>query len=282
MPPWSGALPGSPPLSRRSDVSSTANPGSPPMLNKVPEVTAIFWIIKVLSTTVGETGADYLAVHIGLGATVTAAIMACLLVVALVLQLRARAYVPWIYWLTVVLVSVVGTQITDLLTDKLEISLYLSTAAFACTLAAIFAIWYGVERTLSIHSIVTTRRELFYWAAILFTFALGTAAGDLATEALGLGFQLGVVVFGALIALVALAYFGGANPVLTFWIAYVLTRPLGASLGDLLSQAQTYGGIGLGTVVTSAVFLTVIIVLVAFLSLSVNGPRAAPKTAAER
>src|SRR5438552_1010764 len=207
MPPWSGALPGSPPLSRRSDVSSTANPGSPPMLNKVPEVTATFWIIKILSTTVGETGADYLAVHVGLGASVTTVIMVGFLLAALALQLRARSCVSWIYWLTVVLVSVVGTQITDLLTDKLEISLYLSTAVFAATLAATFAIWYGVEQTLSIHTIVTRRRELFYWWAILFTFALGTAAGDLATEALGLGFQLGVIAFGALIAVIALTYY---------------------------------------------------------------------------
>jgi uncharacterized membrane-anchored protein len=187
-------------------VPATANQRLPRLLNKVPQVTAIFWTIKILSTTVGETGADYLAVHVGLGATVTAAIMVCLLVVALILQLRARSYVPWSYWLTVVLVSVVGTQITDLLTDKLEISLYLSTAVFACALAATFAIWYGVEQTLSIHTIVTMRRELFYWAAILFTFALGTAAGDLATEALGLGFQLGVIVFGALIAVIAISY----------------------------------------------------------------------------
>jgi uncharacterized membrane-anchored protein len=171
-------------------------------------------------------------------------------------------------------VSVVGTQITDALTDGLNVSLYLSTSVFAVALAATFAVWYAVERTLSIHTIITTRRELFYWAAILLTFALGTAAGDLATEALQLGFQLGVIVFGALITIVALAYFRGANPVLTFWIAYVLTRPLGASLGDLLSQAQAYGGIGLGTIVTSAVFLTVIIVLVALLSLGVNVRRA--------
>src|SRR6202140_1974884 len=194
------------------------------LLNKVPAVTAIFWIIKILSTTVGETGADYLAVHVGLGAPETATIMVSFLVVALALQLRARSYVPWIYWLTVVLVSVVGTQITDLLTDKLEVSLYLSTAAFACALAVTFTIWYAAERTLSIHSIVTTRRELFYWLAILFTFALGTAAGDLATEALGLGFQIGVIVFGALIALIATAWHLGANPVLTFWLAYILTR----------------------------------------------------------
>lgn len=243
------------------------------MLNKVPEVTAIFWVIKILSTTVGETGADYLAVHVGLGASLTAICMTGLLVAALLLQLGRRAYVPWLYWLTVVLVSIVGTQLTDLLTDKLEISLYISTAAFACALAATFAIWYGAERTLSIHSIVTTRRELFYWTAILFTFALGTAAGDLATEALGLGFQLGVVAFGALIVAVAVAYFVGGNPVLTFWLAYILTRPLGASLGDLLSQAREYGGIGLGTIQTSIVFLTVIVGLVAWVTFEGDGAR---------
>jgi uncharacterized membrane-anchored protein len=234
--------------------------------NKVPEVTLIFWTIKLLSTTVGETGADYLAVQAGLGASLTAACMACLLVAALILQLRARRYVPWIYWLTVVLVSIVGTQITDLLTDKLEISLYVSTVVFACALAATFAIWFAVERTLSIRTIVTMRRELFYWAAILFTFALGTAAGDLATEAIGLGFQLGFIVFGVLIAAIAIFYSLDVNPVLTFWLAYILTRPLGASLGDLLSQSRNYGGAGLGTVHTSLAFLTVIIALVAWVT----------------
>ena len=236
------------------------------MLNKVPEVTSIFWIIKILSTTVGETGADYLAVHVGLGTNLTMACMASLLLAALVVQLRAPRYVPWIYWLTVVLVSIVGTQITDLLTDKLEISLYVSTAVFACALVVTFAIWYAAERTLSIRTIVTSRRELFYWAAILFTFALGTAAGDLATEALGLGFQLGVIAFGALIALIGVFYRLGVNPVLTFWLAYILTRPLGASLGDLLSQSRTYGGVGLGTIYTSLGFLTVIIALVAWVT----------------
>jgi uncharacterized membrane-anchored protein len=243
------------------------------MLNKVPEVTFAFWVIKIMSTTVGETGADYLAVHVGLGKAMTDGIMAILLIASLLLQLRSRQYVPWRYWLTVVLVSVVGTQITD----GLDVSLYLSTSVFAVALAVTFAIWYTIERTLSIHTIVTTRRELFYWAVILFTFALGTAAGDLATEALQLGFRLGVLVFGALLAAVALAYYRGANPILTFWIAYVLTRPLGASLGDLLSQAQTYGGIGLGTIVTSIVFLTIIVVLVTLLSFSANGPRGTPK-----
>jgi uncharacterized membrane-anchored protein len=242
------------------------------MLNKVPEVTLAFWVIKVMSTTVGETGADYLAVHVGLGTALTDGVMAALLVGALLLQLRTWRYVPWIYWLTVVLVSVVGTQITDALTDGLDVSLYLSTTLFALALAATFAIWYSLERTLSIHTIVTKRRELFYWAAILFTFALGTAAGDLATEALQLGFRLGVVIFGGLIALVTLAYYRGGNPILTFWVAYILTRPLGASLGDFLSQAKTYGGLGLGTVFTSATFLIVIVILVASLTTGATGP----------
>jgi len=233
------------------------------MLNKVPQVTLWFWLIKVLSTTVGETGADYLAVHAGLGPLLTGAAMTTLLIAAMVLQLRADRYVPWIYWLTVVLVSVVGTQITDALTDGLGVSLYLSTTVFAIALAGIFIAWYGKERTLSIRSIFTRRRELFYWAAILCTFALGTAAGDLATEALGLGFQVGVMVFGAIIACTAVAYYLGAGEVLTFWIAYIVTRPLGASLGDLLSQARQYGGLGFGSAVTSAIFLAVIVTLVA-------------------
>ncbi|MGC2415130.1 MAG: hypothetical protein WA459_20835 [Stellaceae bacterium] len=247
------------------------------MLNKVPEITLAFWVIKIMSTTVGETGADYLAVHVGLGTAITGGIMLLLLIAALIGQLLTRQYVPWIYWLTVVLVSVVGTQITDALTDGLEVSLYASTAAFSLVLAATFAIWYAVERTLSIDTIVTTRRELFYWAAILFTFALGTAAGDLATEALYLGFKVGVAAFGALIAAIAVAYYLGANAVLTFWLAYILTRPLGASLGDLLSQSQPNGGVGLGTVKTSIAFLVIITSLVAYLSIGPNA-RSRPGT----
>lgn len=247
-------------------------------LNKVPQVTLAFWAIKIMSTTVGETGADYLAVHAGLGTAVTDAITLTLLVAALTLQMRMSRYVPWIYWLTVVLVSVVGTQITDALTDGMGVSLYVSTPIFAAALAATFAAWYAVERTLSIHTIVTGRRELFYWTAILFTFALGTAAGDLATEAVGLGFNLGVVVFGAMIAVVTMAYYLGADAVLCFWLGYILTRPLGASLGDLLSQSREYGGLGFGSVYTSLGFLTVIVALVAFLTLH-DRPAAADERA---
>jgi len=251
------------------------------MLNKVPEVTAAFWVIKIMATTVGETGADYLAVHVGLGTAVTGGIMAALLLSVLVVQLRSDRYVPWTYWLTVVLVSVVGTQITDALTDRLDVSLYTSTAVFALALAATFAAWHASERTLSIHTITTRRRELFYWAAILFTFALGTAAGDLATEALSLGFTVGVVAFSAMIAAIGLAYRLGGNAVLTFWLAYILTRPLGASLGDLLSQSRPNGGMGLGTVGTSLVFLAVIVTLVTFLSVGPNAQASRARTVSD-
>lgn len=234
--------------------------------NKIPQVTILFWVIKILSTTVGETAADYLAVNVGLGATTTALVMCALLLIALIAQFRSRRYQPWTYWLTVVLVSIVGTQVTDFLTDKLEISLYVSTAAFAVALAMTFAVWYAVERTLSIDAIVTVRREAFYWAAILVTFALGTAAGDLATEALGLGFRLGLLAFGVAIASAGVLTILGVNAVLTFWLAYILTRPLGASLGDLLSQSTDYGGLGFGTITTSIAFLTVIVALVAWLA----------------
>lgn len=256
-------------------MTALITPSPSNWLNKVPEVALSFWVIKIMSTTVGETGADFLAVNAGLGQGLTRAMMGTLLAVALFMQLRTRRYTPWIYWLTVVLVSVVGTQITDLLTDGLGVSLYVSTAIFALMLAAIFAVWYWVERTLSIHEIFTRRRELFYWAAILCTFALGTAAGDLATEALGLGFTWGAVSFGALIAITWAAWRLGGNAVLTFWIGYILTRPFGAALGDLLTQAKTYGGLGMGAMWTSALFLTVIVMLVALAQFSVGNRRTA-------
>lgn len=231
--------------------------------NKVPAVVLSFWIIKILSTTVGETGADYLAFDAGWGLPTTTLIMGALLAGALWLQFRTRHYTPWIYWTNVILVSIVGTQITDLLTDAMGVSLYVSTAVFATLLVCLFAAWYRAEHTLSIKEIDSPRREAYYWAAILCTFALGTATGDLATEALGLGFFGGVLAFGAFIATTFAVWRMGGNAVSCFWIAYVLTRPFGASLGDLLTQEKIDGGLGIGTAWISAAFLAVIVLLVA-------------------
>lgn len=243
------------------------SPTARAMLNKVPEVTAYFWVIKVLSTTVGETGADLLATNLGLGLTMTTVVMSVLLAGSLLLQFRARRYVPAIYWLSVVLISVVGTLFTDNLTDSYGISLIATTIVFTVALTATFAVWYARERTLSIHSIYTSRREGFYWLAILFTFALGTAAGDLLAEKLNLGYGPSLLVFAAAIAVVAVAhYLFKLNAVLSFWLAYILTRPLGASTGDLLSQPRDAGGIALGAIGTSLIFLVIIVALVIFLT----------------
>ena len=250
------------------------------MLNKVPEVTIFFWIIKILCTTIGETAADYLNETLRFGLTGTSLVMGVLLIAVLFFQFRAKKYVPSIYWLAVVLISVVGTLITDNLTDGLGISLVTTTIVFSVLLAATFAAWFAVEKTLSVHSILTTRREAFYWLTILFTFALGTASGDLVAEKFGLGYLTSMLVFAGAIAVVTAGHYAvkgivavehkhqSTNAVLAFWLAYILTRPLGASIGDYLSQARADGGLGLGTTATSALFLGAILVLVVYLSLT--------------
>jgi len=237
------------------------------MLNKVPLVTLAFWIIKILATTVGETGADFLNFRLGLGLVGTSVAMTILLALFLTVQMRRSCYVPRIYWMVVVLLSVVGTLLTDNLSDNLGVSLYASTGAFAAALIVTFVLWYRSERTLSIHDITTSRREAYYWAAILFTFALGTASGDLVAEQLGLGYVTAAAIFGGTIALITFGYYAlGLNSVHAFWLAYILTRPLGASIGDLLTQAKKDGGLGLGTMRVSGVFLVVIVALVIYLN----------------
>jgi uncharacterized membrane-anchored protein len=264
----SGGVQGAPVMLAGMENTQVGAPTARQLLNKVPEITIWFWVIKILATTVGETFADFLA-GLGLGLGGTTVLMTALLVVVLAAQFRARRYVPGIYWLTVVLISVVGTLITDNLTDVLGVPLVLSTILFAVALAATFAVWYATEKTLSIHSIVTRRREAFYWLAILFTFALGTAAGDLFAEKLGVGYWPTALIVAVLIAAVAVSHLVfRANAVLTFWIAYILTRPLGASLGDGLSQPRADGGLGLGTTVTSLLFLLVILAVVTHLSIT--------------
>jgi uncharacterized membrane-anchored protein len=238
------------------------------MLNKVPEVTLYFWIIKILCTTVGETASDFLNVNLNFGLTGTSIVAGILLAGAIVLQLRAKRYVAVIYWLNVVLISIFGTLVTDNLTDSLGFPLEYSTIIFSALLLATFGIWYAQEKTLSIHSIFTLRREAFYWLAVLFTFALGTAAGDLMAEALGLGYATTGIIIAAVVALFALAWQFGLNPILAFWVIYVMTRPLGASLGDYLTQTSAHGGLGLGATLTTAIFAAGIVATVLYLAVS--------------
>ena len=258
-----------PPPPARLGGGERARPGLRRMLNKVPEVTVYFWIIKILCTTVGETAADYLSDTLGFGLTNTTYIMSAVLAVALALQFRLRRYVPTVYWLAVVLISIVGTLITDNMVENLGVALTTSTIAFAVALAIAFAVWYASERTLSIHTIYTTRREAFYWLTVLFTFALGTAAGDLLAEKIDIGYWKSGVIFGGAIAVVYVAHrMLGLGAILAFWLAYILTRPLGASIGDELSQTRHDGGLGLGTTVTSVVFLAAIAATVAYLTIT--------------
>jgi uncharacterized membrane-anchored protein len=246
-------------------------------VNRVPKVTADFWLIKLMAVTMGETAADFLAVNLGFGLTKTSLIMTGVLLVALVLQFRQKRYVPWTYWLAVVLVSIVGTLVTDNLVDNFGVSLLSTAIFFTLALAACFALWYRSEGTLSIHEVFTTRRETFYWIAILLTFALGTAAGDLIAERFGLGYLATGILFAMIIASLTFGYYVlGLDSILAFWLVYIFTRPLGASFGDLLSQPKQYGGLGLGTIITSAIFLACIAAIVLYMTLTHNGEEEAP------
>lgn len=239
------------------------------MLNKVPQITIFFWIIKILCTTVGETFADFLNFNLGFGLTLTTVIIGIAFCIVLYLQFRAAKYIPGIYWLTVVLISVFGTLVTDNLTDAMGVPLEVSTVVFSVLLGLTFLFWYLSEKTLSVHSIHTRKREAFYWLTILFTFALGTAVGDLYSEQLGLGYLNTGIIVVFIIACVFLAWkFFKLDKILAFWIAYILTRPLGASLGDYLSQPKVNGGLGLGTTSTSVIFLIAILAIIIFLAVT--------------
>ena len=238
------------------------------MLNKVPEVTVFFWVIKILCTTVGESFADYINETLGFGLTNTTLVFSAALIATLIVQFRLDRYLPAVYWLAVVLISVVGTLLTDILTDARGVPLWASSAAFAGLLAAVFGIWYARERTLSIHTIVTTPREAFYWLTVLVTFALGTATGDWTLDLTGWSAGQSVMLPLGLIAAVFAAWKLGAGPVLSFWLAYILTRPLGANIGDYLASPRADGGMGLGTQGTSILFLGAILAVVVYLSIT--------------
>ena len=237
------------------------------LLCKVPEVTLYFWLIKIMSTTVGETGADFLSFQLHWGMGNTTYLMFGMLLILLFFQFKANRYIPALYWGAVLLISVVGTLISDQLVDHIGVSLVTATVLFSAILVLVFLGWYASERTLSIHSVYTKKREAFYWLAILFTFALGTAGGDLVSEGLGLGYLKSGIVFATLIVLMAVLHFSlHLDSVFTFWATYILTRPLGASLGDYLSHARKAGGLGLGTTGTSLIFTAAILALVFYLT----------------
>jgi len=234
-------------------------------LSKVPEVTALFWVTKLLTTAVGESTSDYLVKRIN--PVVAVGIGGLVLIAALVLQFRTDRYVPRTYWFNVVMVAVVGTMAADVLHIQFHVPYAVSTAFFAVVLAAVFVTWSGVEHTLSIHSIVTPRREAFYWAAVMATFALGTAAGDLTATTLGLGYLSSAVLFAVLISVPAVGYWRfHVNAVLAFWTAYVLTRPLGASIADWLGKPKHVSGLGLGDGIVSLVLGVLIVVCVAVMT----------------
>ncbi len=235
-------------------------------LLRVPEVTLVFWIIKTLSTTVGETGADFLAVGLNWGMPVTTVLIVGLMVVLLYLQFgKLKRYVPANYWTLVVLMSIIGTLITDMLVDLAGISLGTLSIVFTVLMLGGFYLWYREEGTLSIHSIDTGKREAWYWVVILLAFALGTGVGDLISEHFALGYDKALLLFSGLIVTVAIAHFVfKLNAVTAFWFAYVLTRPLGASLGDFMIQAPADGGLGVNMMAINIAFLTAIVSLVGY------------------
>jgi uncharacterized membrane-anchored protein len=241
---------------------------------RVPNVTTEFWVIKLLVVTVGETFADFLSATLGFGLADTTIVMGLVLMVVLALQFAQWRYVPWVYWLAVVVVSIAGTLVTDCLVGLFHIGLVATTIGFGLALTATFLLWQRSEKTLSIHSVVTVRREAWYWLAILLAFALGTSAGNMVTEELSVGYLATGLIFGLVVAATAFGYFtADMNEIVSFWIAYIFTRPLGASIGDLLSQSGRAGGLGLGRVLTSAVFLAIILVFLMILTLQQRGFR---------
>ncbi|MDQ1555440.1 MAG: hypothetical protein QOI02_442 [Actinomycetota bacterium] len=235
-----------------------------PVASKVPQITALFWAVKVLSTGMGETTSDFFVKQfIPEIAVIVAGIV---LAVALVLQFRSPRYVPGLYWFAVVMVSVFGTMAADVVHIVLGVPYLVSTAAFAIALAVIFILWFRTEKTLSIHSIVNRRREIFYWATVLVTFALGTAVGDLTAVTFGLGYFASGVLFVIVMAVVIVAWRLRLPSVATFWAAYIVTRPLGASFADWMGVSNQRGGLAWGTGPVSLALAVLIVALVGYLS----------------
>ena len=256
----------------RRDPSRDADPvrTSPTALDvatKVPQITAYFWVTKVLTTGMGEAASDYLGAR--LGTAIAMPLAGAALVIALVVQFRVSRYVAWVYWAAVVMVSVFGTMLADGIHNGPGVPYAVSTAVFAVALGAVLYGWHVTEGTLDIHSVRTARREGFYWATVVCTFALGTAAGDLTASGLHLGYVVSWVVFAAVIVIPAVGYWRfGMNAIVAFWFAYIVTRPLGASLADWGAVPRHQGGRGLGTGVVTGVMTAAIVVFVAYLAVT--------------
>ena len=235
--------------------------------SKVPEVVALFWVTKALTTAFGESTSDWMVRALS---PIPAVLLGFIgFVVALLIQLRGRRYQAWKYWFAVAMVGVFGTMAADVLHVGFGLPYLASAPLFAVCLAIVFVTWQKVEGTLSVHTIWTLRRELFYWAAVVGTFAMGTALGDLTAVTLRLGYADSVLLFAALICLPALAYrFAGLNAIAAFWIAYVLTRPVGASVADWLGKPTNVGGVGVGSGVVAAVLAVAIVLCVIYLSVT--------------
>ena len=238
------------------------------LINRVAHLGVLFWIIKIFSTTVGETAADYVSDNLKFGLIVTAILMAVITIGAVFWNFKQKKYYPPSYWLLIVMMSIEGTLITDLLVEKLNVSILILDVVFTITMALMFYLWYKKEHSLSIHSINNDKREIFYWLIVLTTFALGTGVGDTISEHLNFGYLPSLILFGSIFILSGvLNYFKVISGVLAFWIAFIVTRPIGASLGDLFIQSPKDGGLGISVAIINIVFFIVIIASVVYLTL---------------
>jgi len=236
-----------------------------PVLRKVPEITVVFWVAKLLTTAMGEATSDFFVFKINPYEAVL--LGGILLLAALIIQVPARRYSVWAYWFTVTAVAIFGTMAADALHIQLGVAYITSTILFAAALLVIFIVWNNSEKTLSIHSINNRRRELFYWATVLATFALGTAAGDLTANTMGLGYFSSIILFTGMIAVPAIGYWlFNLNEIAAFWIAYILTRPIGASIADWLSKPKSVGGLGWGNGHVSLYLTALLLIVVVFMA----------------
>ncbi|AFL82624.1 uncharacterized membrane-anchored protein [Aequorivita sublithincola DSM 14238] len=237
------------------------------LLNRVAELGILFWVIKIFSTTVGETAADYIAVNLNFGLPTTTILMGVITIIVVIWNFRQKKYYPPAYWLLIVMMSIEGTLITDYLVDNLGVSLLILDVVFTIAMAVVFYLWYAKEETLSIHSINNNARERFYWIIVLTTFALGTGVGDTVSEYLNVGYLYSLVIFGSIFILAGILYYTKIiSAVLAFWIAFIVTRPIGASLGDLFIQAPKDGGLGISITIINIIFFAVIIACVVYLT----------------